>query len=207
MAETPAPETPAPAPAVTPAPAPTPEPSSRADHRIEQLLARTKELEGRLKVAEAGEIEQKYQHATARATKLEEKLAGVQAEWTAKAGAWDTERTMMGHGLADAEAQDFARFAYNRIPAEGRPALGDWLAGIKADPTSAPAALAPYLAGTSAAPPPRERSTAPGVTPPDAPGSTATADAVRHRLLSAPGSADARKAAEDRIAQLRAQRG
>ena len=149
----------------------------------------------------------KLEQATARAAKLEEKLAGVQAEWGAKASAWDTERTLMGHGLTDPEAQDFARFAYGRIPEADRPTLGDWLTGVKADPTTAPAALAPYLAGTAEAPAPRARSTPPGITPPDAPGSNATAEAVAARLLASPGSADARKAAEDRIAQLRAKRG
>ena len=77
----------------------------------------------------------------------------------------------------------------------------------RADPTTAPAALAPYLAGTAEAPAPRARSTPPGITPPDAPGSNATAEAVAARLLASPGDADARKAAEDRIAQLRAKRG
>lgn len=72
-------------------------------------------------------------------------------------------------GVIDDEGAAVARTLYGRLPAENRPALGDWLTAMRAEGAQVPRALAPYLgqqqapAGTPASPP---RPARPGGSPP-----------------------------------------
>ena len=59
-------------------------------------------------------------------------------------------------------AQDIARILHERIPEAERPELGTWLQDLRADPSKAPKALAPYLGApastgspSTTAPPPQ----------------------------------------------------
>lgn len=83
-------------------------------------------------------------------------LVKAQAEldgWRKKEATWLEERAALSHGLTDPEAQVVARTLYGQLAEKDRPAFGDWLGGLKADPTKAPRSLAPWLtplAGTGA---------------------------------------------------------
>lgn len=59
--------------------------------------------------------------------------------------AWASERVFLSVGLTDPEGQDIARILHERIPEAERPAFDVWMKEIKADPSKAPRALAPYL--------------------------------------------------------------
>lgn len=80
------------------------------------------------------------------ATPLREKASRYDTE----SKAWATERAFLAVGLTDAEGQDIARILYERIPEAERPPLETWIKEIKADPSKAPKALAPYLAAGAA---------------------------------------------------------
>lgn len=73
-----------------------------------------------------------------RASKLEKDLGAERARW-------EEEKALVRHGFVDDEAIDAARYAYSRLPEKERPALGDWLADLKKDPTKAPKILGPFL--------------------------------------------------------------
>lgn len=120
--------------------------------------------------------------ATARATELEAQLSAGQAkiaELEAQAqelvklrgqfdtarSDWEAERALWQVGISDAEGIEVARMFHGKLPAEGRPAIGDWLQALKADPTQAPKALAAYLQGTSSAPAPAAKVEAPTAAP------------------------------------------
>tara|TARA_R110001632_G_scaffold40705_1_gene102041 strand:- start:429 stop:1082 length:654 start_codon:yes stop_codon:yes gene_type:complete len=59
-------------------------------------------------------------------------------------------------GNATSEAVELVEYAYGRLPEADRPALPQWLEGIKADPSGAPLALQPIF-GQAAAPPKQQR--------------------------------------------------
>ena len=65
--------------------------------------------------------------------------------WKKKEATWLEERAALAHGLTDPEAQVVARTLYGQLAEKDRPAFGDWLGGLKADPTKAPRSLAPWL--------------------------------------------------------------
>lgn len=112
--------------------------------RIRQLVARVKELEGKVaELAPQAEAASKY------ASQLDEMKAMSKAEREALA----VERQLLSAGIADAEALDFVTHAYGKLPAEGKPPLGEWLANRDALPRAvraylpeAPAAAAPTQA-------------------------------------------------------------
>ena len=47
--------------------------------------------------------------------------------YKAKEVSWGEARASRGAGITDADGIEFARHAYARLPAEGRPAISDWL--------------------------------------------------------------------------------
>ena len=76
---------------------------------------------------------------------LREALKAQQDTLKAERESWGQTSTLLERGLTQAEARDAALFFHSRLPAEGRPTLGEWLDSVKADPTKAPAGLVPYL--------------------------------------------------------------
>lgn len=125
--------------------------------RIRQLVARVKELEGKV-----AELAPQAEAATKYSAQLEELKTLSKAEREALA----VERQLLAAGIADAEALDFVQHAYGKLPAEGKPALNEWLANRDALPKAvraylpepaAPAAPAPTapVAAPVAAPAPR----------------------------------------------------
>ena len=104
---------------------------------------------------------------------------------------WATDEALLSAGLTDAEGRDIAKYLYGKIPPEGRPDLPAWMAGIKAEPATAPKALAPYLGPT--APAIAEPAAPNGSTlPPSNRGTNTTAQPVAGEPISA-----------ERIRQLR----
>jgi hypothetical protein len=76
-------------------------------------------------------------------------LESVNATLESERQAWTQERSLMGAGLIDQEARDLAVWSYNRQPEEGRPALGEWLDGMRAEGADVPQYLAPYFKGAA----------------------------------------------------------
>ena len=91
--------------------------------------------------AQLAAVEKQANAADALFNQLEATNATLETE----RAAWGQERSLMGAGLLDQEARDLAIWSYNRQPEEGRPALGEWLDGMKAEGAEVPPYLAPYF--------------------------------------------------------------
>lgn len=120
--------------------------------RIRQLVARVKELEGRV-----AELAPQAEAATKYSAQLDEMKAMSKAEREALA----VERQLLSAGITDAEALEYVQHAYGKLPAEGKPALSEWLGNRDALPkavraylpeATAPAAPAPTTPTQAAAP-------------------------------------------------------
>lgn len=116
-------ETPAAAPVAAPtlelAPTPAPKEDRGAKARIAELEAQLEALK-------------------TQATKAET-LAAQLEDMRLERAAWQA-------GVTDPEGIEVARLFHGKLPAKDRPTLGDWLGQLKADPSTAPRALAAYLA-------------------------------------------------------------
>lgn len=99
--------------------------------------------------------------------------ADAAAGWLAKEQGWVETKSIYQTGLTDADGIDVARMFHGKLPESERPAIGEWLETLKADPSTAPRALAPYL-GKPAAPAAPEPVTPPvAAAPPAAPAAPA----------------------------------
>ena len=124
--------------------------TSRAEERIRSLSAERKMLREQMAELQS-RFDQQADTYKASATEWETKFSQARTQW-------ETERELFSRGITDQEGMDFVRMAYDRLPAEGRPALGEWLAGDKLPkavraymPEAAPVAAAPT---TPTTPPP-----------------------------------------------------
>lgn len=122
-------ETPAPAPAA-PAPVPAPPLAPVAD-----------KAEAKAEAKRIAELEAQLEGLRASASKAE-RLAKQLEELQVERAAWQA-------GVTDPEGIEVARLFWGKLPEKDRPGLGDWLSGLKADPSTAPRALAAYLSASS----------------------------------------------------------
>ena len=132
---------------------PAPADDSGAAARIRQLVARVKELE-----AKVAEVEPLAQQADKWRGQYEEAKASSKAEREALR----LEREIMSAGVMDAEGLDYVQHAYSKLPAEGRPPIGEWLSNRD----GLPKAVRAYL--TDSAPAPQQAPTLPSSTAPAA---------------------------------------
>lgn len=126
---------------------PAPETNGAAE-RIRQLVARVKELEGRV-----GELTPLAESAEKWRSQVEEVKAASKAEREALR----VEREIAAAGITDAEGIEYVQHAYGRLPAEGKPPLAEWLGNKDALPKAVRAYLpeaAPAAPATPAAPAP-----------------------------------------------------
>lgn len=140
-----------------------PDTSPKAADRIRALSAERAALQRQLDAVGP-------QLAAVTATQAELAAARREAQDLAAAHAqavasWESERAILGAGITDPEAADFVSHAWSRLPVEGRPSLGEWLAnrdalprGVRvylADPPGPPPAPpAPRANAGASAPPP-----------------------------------------------------
>lgn len=87
-------------------------------------------------------------------------------------------------GVTDPEVIELAVWSHGKLPAEGRPAIGDWLGTLQTDPATAPVALRPFITGAvpdQVPSPIRHPSPRPPAAPSSTPGapSSISADAIR----------------------------
>jgi hypothetical protein len=88
--------------------------------------------------------------------KITKKAESYKAAHEADKAAWADERGLFSAGITDTQGHVVAKALWSTLPEADRPALGEWVASLKEDPTKAPPGLAPYLPGkqpASAAPP------------------------------------------------------
>lgn len=126
----------------------TEKPISRDRYEAQRAAAREA-------AAKVGELEGTLTTAQARIAELEaqaQELAALRQQFDAARGDWETERALWQVGIADPEGIEVARLFHQKLPADGRPKIGEWLATLKADPSQAPRALAAYLQGGAEAP-------------------------------------------------------
>lgn len=111
-----------------------------------------------------------YQEKAAQAASLASALQEAQAKAASLETQFSTFRTVASTiGHTDPEAIDLVSWSYGRLPTEGRPALGDWLGAVKADPAQAPLAIRHLLPqAANAAPVPGAPAPAPQPTSPRA---------------------------------------
>lgn len=84
-----------------------------------------------------------------------------------QANAWATEKAIISAGVTDADGVETIRWAYERLPAEGRPELAAWLADREKLPKAAQAYLpAPAAVADPAAQPAAVAATPAAVVPP-----------------------------------------
>lgn len=126
---------------------------------LEPLEARVKELEPFQ--SQAGDLAKKY-----------ETLKGEHKSVTTR---YAEDLSMAEAGLTDPMGRDVARLVHGRLPEEGRPPLGDYLRGLRAEGAEVPAPLRAYFATVTppaaGAPPKDPPPKAPNpVPPPKAPG-------------------------------------
>lgn len=125
------------------------ESTSRAEDRIRALTQERRQLREQLASF------QSQLEAQAEAVKAAEMLKAQVGEWEARYAkaeqSWSFDRELMSRGINDEEARDFVTLAYERLPKEGRPALGEWLTQTD----KLPKAIRAYLPdGAPAAAPP-----------------------------------------------------
>jgi hypothetical protein len=135
-----------------------------ASARIRQLVTRVKELEARVVELEP---------LAASADKWRGQFEELKGATKAEREALRVEREIMAAGILDAEGLDYVQHAYQKLPAENRPALSEWLANRDGLPKAVRAYLpeAPAAAAASApvAPPPAVApKTSVGTVPPPA---------------------------------------
>lgn len=134
--------------------APT-ETQNAAEARIRQLVARVKELEGKVaELAPQAEAAGKYQ------SQLDEMKSTSKAEREALR----IEREILSAGILDAEGVEYVQHAYSKLPADSRPTLTEWLGNREALPKAVRAYLAEAAPAATAAPaaaPPAPSSPAP----------------------------------------------
>ncbi len=126
--------------------------SGAAAARIRQLVTRVKELEAR--VVELEPI-------AASADKWRGQVEELKGATKAEREALRVEREIMAAGILDAEGLDYVQHAYQKLPAENRPALSEWLANreglpkaVRAYLPDAPAATTPATTTAPVTPPP-----------------------------------------------------
>ena len=102
--------------------------------------------------ARATELETNLTASQARITELEaqaQELATLRQQFGTAREDWEAERALWQVGISEPEGIEVARLFHGKLPADGRPQIGEWLATLKADPSQAPRALAAYLQGSS----------------------------------------------------------
>lgn len=128
--------------------------TSRAEDRIRSLSTERKQLREQL-----AELQSRYEQQSEMVKQADTYKASA-SEWETKFSTarsqWETERELFSRGITDQEGMDFVRIAYDRLPAEGRPPLGEWLAGDKL-----PKAVRAYMPDAATAPAPAAKPTTP----------------------------------------------
>lgn len=87
--------------------------------------------------------------------KMTKKAEGYKTAHEADKAAWADERGLFSAGITDTQGHVVAKALWSTLPEADRPALGEWVASLKDDPTKAPPGLAPYLPGKQTAAPPK----------------------------------------------------
>lgn len=131
-----------------PAERPGPVPYARFHELTQRHQQVTAELD-RLR----SEVVQRTERA-AQADALAKQLAELQAQHAAASQSWAEERTFLGVGLVNPEGQALARTLHGLLPAEGRPAIGDWLGTMLGEGGQVHPALSHYLGRAPVAPAP-----------------------------------------------------
>ena len=106
--------------------------------RFAKLEASRNDLQARLET---------LQEKAATVDTLAARLAETEAKALAAESRFSTWRDLSAAlGTTDQEALEAAEWAHSKLPSEGRPPIGDWISTVKADPSTAPKVLAPWLA-------------------------------------------------------------
>lgn len=112
-----------------------------AEARIRQLINDKKALEARV-----ASLEETAANADKWRTQIDELKATHKAEREAAA----LERQILAAGITDAEGIDVVQTFYGKLPADGRPPLGEWLAAKDALPRAVRAYIGEATATTTA---------------------------------------------------------
>jgi hypothetical protein len=115
--------------------------------RLNAEIAKRKDLEARLAVAEAGRKEAETKLTTAETTvsTLTAKVSDLETTVTRA----EVDRTLADAGITDPEGRGVALYLHGSTPEKERKPLAEWLASLKAEGAAVPRALAPYLGGAS----------------------------------------------------------
>ena len=82
-----------------------------------------------------------------------EQTAAQAGQWKAQAEQGARALDLAKVGITDPEAIEVASMFYEKLPKADRPAMAEWLKGLKDKPDTAPMALRGYLGGAVGAPP------------------------------------------------------
>ena len=184
------------------------------EQEVEQPQAKTVDYDKYQRVVSAKQgLERQVEELKTEAAALSEKAATVDTlatqvgEWRSKAeeasgkfSRWQDIATRIG--TTDADAIEAVEWQYGRIGGDDRPALGDWLDGLKAEPDKAPTILRPLLGSDAAQPKPKPKDKAGSAAPPAA-GSQYSAEEIRAIRIEATRTGDWQKYREIRKAWTR----
>lgn len=76
---------------------------------------------------------------------LAKQLKELEAKHASDRSTWEVERAAWSAGITDPDGLLVARTLHSALPEAGRPAIGDWIQSLRADPSKAPKPLRPYL--------------------------------------------------------------
>lgn len=97
------------------------------------------------RVAELERENQGLQEKAATADTLAGQLRTAQAEKASTDQRFETFKAITSAGLTDPELVEAAEWAHSRLPEKDRPPIGEWLSGLREDPSKAPLVLRPHL--------------------------------------------------------------
>lgn len=97
------------------------------------------------KIAELERQNQDLLERSATVDTLSKQLRETESKVQEAESRYSTYQAIAGAGITDPELVELTQWSYAKLPEKDRPTLSDWLAGLKADPTKAPAALKPHL--------------------------------------------------------------
>lgn len=133
----------------------TPPPAANAETPTMIPYARLAEV-----VAERDKFKKELTAALAKAGEVEthsKRAADLEAELNKTKSGYEADFALIEVGLGEADAREYAKLLYGKLPEEKRPSVADWAKGWKEDPTTAPKLLQGFFGQKPAVSAPTEK--------------------------------------------------
>mgnify|MGYP003148566866 CR=1 FL=1 len=145
---------------------------TQVDELIRSRLAKMSERTRTLQ-SEKDDLQSKLESSKGATDKLDamaSQITALQAELGESKARYQIHSQISSHGITDPDIRDMIEWQYQKAmsssPKKDRKPIGEWLEGLKSDPSTAPATIRPHLQSTAQAssqPAPQKGRTAPQV--------------------------------------------